>query len=302
MLAGLWKRMEIFCSTIIPTVGRSTLSHAVCSVLDQKFTEAGLEVIVVNDSGRTLPEAEWQLSNQVRIIDTNHRERSVARNTGAAVAHGKYLHFLDDDDILLSGALEAFWLLDRECEADWLLGGWRTVDNDGNLVEEFYPPLRGNIFALLVAGEGLPFQASLLRTEKFFKAGAFDPTIIGVEDRDLGRRIALIGEIGHTSCLAAEIRIGQQGSTTNWGILAEDDRWCREKALSAPDAFHRLHMSASTNYWSGRVTRAYLASTVWNFKRRNRLIALSRLLAGVSFSGGAVFDRDYWEGLRTKIK
>jgi glycosyltransferase involved in cell wall biosynthesis len=294
--------MEIFCSTIIPTIGRSTLSRAVCSILDQEFSEAGLEVIVVNDSGRPLPEAEWQYSNQVRVIHTNHRERSVARNTGAAVAKGKYLHFLDDDDILLPGALREFWLLNQECEADWLLGGWRTVDNDGNLKEEFNPPLKGNIFALLVAGEGLPFQASLLRTEKFFQVGAFDPAIIGVEDRDLGRRIALIGEIAHTETVAAEIRIGQQGSTTNWGILAEDDRWGREKALSIPNAFHRLHVSVSSNYWRGRVTRAYLASMVWNFKRKNWLIAFSRSLAGVSFSGGSILYKDYWEGLRTKIK
>jgi glycosyltransferase involved in cell wall biosynthesis len=300
--AGFRINMEMFCSTIIPTIGRNTLSRAVCSVLDQDFTEAGFEVIVVNDSGRPLPEAEWQFSDQVQIINTNRRERSVARNTGAAIAEGKYLHFLDDDDILLPGALSAFWSLDQTCEADWLLGGWRTVDNNGDLVEEFNPPLKGNIFALLVAGEGLPFQTSLVSTKKFFEAGAFDPTIIGVEDRDLGRRIALFGEIAYIETIAAEIRIGQQGSTTNWGILAEDDRWGREKALGSPNAFLRLRRSADSNYWRGRVTRAYLASMAWNFTRKNWLISLSRLLASISFSGMSILDKDYWEGLRTKIK
>jgi glycosyltransferase involved in cell wall biosynthesis len=294
--------MEIFCSTIIPTIGRSTLSRAICSVLNQEFTGAGFEVIVVNDSGRPLPQADWQSSNQVRIINTNHRERSVARNTGAGIAHGKYLHFLDDDDFLLPGAFASFWSLDQECKADWILGGWRTIDNEGNLVEEFNPPLNGNIFALLVVGEGLPFQASLVNADKFFKAGAFDPAIIGVEDRDLGRRLALIGEIAHTNTVAAEIRIGRQGSTTNWEILAEDDRWGREKALSAPNAFHHLHKSAQTSYWRGRVTRAYVASMVWNIKRKNWLIAFNRLLASVSFSGVSTLHKDYWQGLRTKIK
>jgi glycosyltransferase involved in cell wall biosynthesis len=294
--------MEIFCSTIIPTIGRNTLSRAICSVLDQDFAEAGIEVIVVNDSGQPLPEAEWQYSKQVRIINTNHRERSVARNTGAAIAKGKYLHFLDDDDILLPGALKTFWSKARECNAAWLLGGWRTVDNDAKLVDEFNPPLQGNIFALLVSGEGLPFQASLLRTEEFFKAGAFDPTIIGVEDRDLGRRVALIGEITYIPFLVAEIRIGQQGSTTNWGVLAEDDRWGREKALRSQNAFQNLHLSANSNYWRGRVTRAYFASTLWNFMHKNWLISFSRFLAGVTFSGTSILYKDYWEGLRTKIK
>ena len=289
---------SLFCSTIIPTINRSTLARAVHSVLDQSFNFAGFEVIVVNDSGCLLSKAEWQCSEHIRIINTNHRERSVARNTGAAVANGKYLHFLDDDDILLPGALNAFWSLDQECKADWLLGGWRTVDNDGKLVEEFTPQLNGNIFALLVAGEGLPFQASLLKNEIFYKAGGFDPNIIGTEDRDLGRRISLFGEIAYTSTVTAEIRIGQQGSTTDWAILAEDDRWGREKALNAPNALRRLHISARSSYWRGRVTRAYAASIIWNLKHKNWLIALSRLLGGVSFSGVATLSMDFWRGIR----
>jgi glycosyltransferase involved in cell wall biosynthesis len=32
-------------------------------------------------------------SNKVKILNTNRRERSVARNTGAAIAQGKYLHY-----------------------------------------------------------------------------------------------------------------------------------------------------------------------------------------------------------------
>jgi glycosyltransferase involved in cell wall biosynthesis len=290
--------MQVFCSTIIPTINRATLARAVNSVLDQSFTAADFEVIVVNDSGQPLPDMDWQNSNRVQIINTNRRERSVARNSGAAVAKGEYLHFLDDDDILLPGALNALWELQKQCQASWLLGGWRTVDNIGNLVEQFSPPLQGNIFALLVAGEGLPFQASMIRSDIFFRAGAFDPTIVGVEDRDLGRRVALWGDIAYTNCIAAEIRIGQQGSTTNWGILAADDRWGREKALNSPKAFRRLHMSANSSYWRGRVTRAYIGSIAWNIKHKKWLIALSRILAGVSFSGISAFSQDYWKGIR----
>jgi glycosyltransferase involved in cell wall biosynthesis len=86
--------MDAFCSTIIPTINRSTLSRAVYSVLDQAFTGADFEVIVVNDSGQPLPDMDWQHSERVRVITTQRRERSVARNTGAAIARGKYLHFL----------------------------------------------------------------------------------------------------------------------------------------------------------------------------------------------------------------
>ena len=45
----------MFCSTIIPTIGRPSLSRAVCSVLDQEFSHDDFEVIVVSDSRKPLP-------------------------------------------------------------------------------------------------------------------------------------------------------------------------------------------------------------------------------------------------------
>src|SRR5215212_9461100 len=218
----------MFISTIIPTINRPTLSRAIQSLLEQDFDQDDFEVIVVNDSGKPLHHAEWMYAEQVRVIDTNRHERSVARNTGAAIALGKYLHFLDDDDIFLPGALSAFWeLAQKEPSADWLYGSWRSVDNDGNCIEEFRPNLKGNIFDLLVCGEGLPFQGSLVKTEAFFRVGAFDPDprLIGVEDRDVGRRLALSGNIAHTPAMVAEVRMGEVGSTTNWKTIAQSDQW-----------------------------------------------------------------------------
>ena len=51
--------MTILISTIIPTIGRDTLSRAVQSVLDQNCGEEKFEVIVVNDSGKALPGMSW---------------------------------------------------------------------------------------------------------------------------------------------------------------------------------------------------------------------------------------------------
>jgi glycosyltransferase involved in cell wall biosynthesis len=295
----------MFSSTIIPTIGRTTLSRAVQSVLEQEFDADDFEVIVVNDSGKPLPEEDWQKSSRVRVIETQRRERSVARNTGAAMAKGKYLHFLDDDDILLPGALDAFWELSKKYpEADWLYGSWRTVNNNGEKVDEFHPGLTGNIFALLVSGEGLPLQASLLKTSSFFAAGAYDPTpvLTGVEDRDVGRRVALMGTLVHVPVVVAQVRIGEVGSTTNWKMISEGDRWGREKALQAPNSFKRLHESATSSYWRGRVSRAFFASMIWNLKQRNVFVAVCRLLSGMFMAGLSAFSIEYWRGLRTKIQ
>jgi len=292
----------MFCSTIIPTINRSTLSRAVHSVLDQAFDAANFEVIVVNDSGRALPDSNWQHSRQVRIIDTNRRERSTARNTGAAISKGKYLYFLDDDDVLLPGALAAFWKLHLEAEnASWLYGSYQTVSNLGKVVEEIHPGISGNIFAALVSSEGIPLQASLLDARQFFLAGAFDPSVTGVEDRDLGRRMALFGTVAYTSAIVSQIRIGEDGSTTRWGILSEDDRRTREKALGAQNAFGRLRASADSCYWRGRVSRAYLGSTAWNLQHKKILTAASRAASSLAFAGWHAFSPDFWRGLGTRM-
>ncbi|MCB9159875.1 MAG: glycosyltransferase [Caldilineaceae bacterium] len=294
----------MFCSTIIPTVGRSSLADAVHSVLSQEGAADDCEVIVVNDSGRPLPAAGWQQMANVRVLDTQRRERCVARNTGAAMAHGKYLHFLDDDDLLLPGALAAFRKLDqREPDAVWLYGSYQTVDNSGAVVDVWRPAITGDIFALLVTGEGIPFQTSLVRSRDFHAVGMFDPdpAVVGVEDRDVGRRLAFAGRVAYTPEVVAQIRIGQVGSTTNWATLAAADRWSREKALRMQDVTGRLRRStAGTPQLQGRVCRAYMASCAWNLHRRNGFTALSRLSSGLVLAGRGAWFPAFWRGLRVK--
>lgn len=296
--------MDIFSSTIIPTINRPTLSRTIYSVLDQSFRAADFEIIVVNDSGHPLPEMDWMYSDRVRVIDTNRRERSVARNTGAAIAKGKYLHFLDDDDLLLPFALNSFWILHQQDEAAWLYGSYQTVDNDGNLIEEFHPGITGNISALYISGESIPFQVSLLRSDDFFAVGAFDsdPIIIGVEDRDVGRRLALVSSIAYTPTIVAQIRIGEQSSTTDWSKIAEGDRWGREKALNTPNAYTRISASTRSSYWYGRVSRAHFASMVWNLKHKRLFMAMSRAAAGLACVSWHILTPEFWRGLRDNVK
>ena len=123
--------MTIFVSTIIPTIGRATLSRAVQSVLEQQFDEAEFEIIVVDDSGKSMVDTDWQDFPNLQIIQTNQRERSVARNAGAAIAQGAYLHFLDDDDWMLPGAFYHFWEFVQQKKAALYYGGYRFVDSQG---------------------------------------------------------------------------------------------------------------------------------------------------------------------------
>lgn len=258
------------------------------------------EIIVVNDSSQPLIEADWQKSERVRLINTNRHERSVARNTGAALARGRFLHFLDDDDWLLPGALEDFWTLAHKSDATWLYGDSQLVDRTGEPIIQLHHDLNGNCFTQVLAGEWIPLQASLIDTETFFAVGGFNPLIPGIEDMDLARQLALRYNLASMSAIVACISMGDEGSTTNRFHATEYGRWAREKVLNESGVFARLRTSARSSYWHGRITRAYLTSAVWNLQHKNVFVTASRTifsLMSFALAGHHIFSRDFWSAV-----
>jgi glycosyltransferase involved in cell wall biosynthesis len=254
--------MSMSITTIIPTIGRSTLSTAIRSVLDQGLKPDEFEIIVVNDSGSPLLDAEWRKLESIKVIETNRRNRSVARNVGAAAAKGKYLHFLDDDDWMLPGALETLKDVAESSNAAWTYGAFRLVDNDGLMVAELFPDETGNCSIQMMAWEWLPLQASLIRSDAFFQVDGFASLASlggGFEDVHLSRQISLYQNMARTDQIVATIRVGDVSSTTDYVTIFDQNRRSREKTISARHALHRLIDSARSNpsrsdYWFGKVT------------------------------------------------
>jgi len=295
--------MQIFSSTIIPTIGRSSLSRAVDSVLEQDMKAGEFEIIVVNDSGQPLAEASWQHSERVRTIDTNRRERSVARNCGAAIAHCRYLNFLDDDDWLLPNALDSFWrLAQKRSDAAWLLGGIQIVDIDGNTWAEINAKLEGNRFGQILGGAWAPIQASLIRSEIFQQVGGYDPLVTGTEDLDLCRRVALIGSFASTTeVVAALLRDVSWGSSTDYEIGPATNRQSRDRVLAQPGAFGRVKTSSLDSFWYGRVQRVYIGSVLLNLRSGKLASALDRSICTLGVAVLAfprMLSLDFWEALR----
>lgn len=290
-------------SYIIPTIGRSSLQTAVKSVLDQESPQAEFEVIVVNDSGSPLPKEDWQDSPRVKIISTHKSERSFARNSGAAVARGTYIAFLDDDDWILPGALRSFARLAQQYpDAVWLYGGIRIVDEGGKILAEINSRLKGNCFAQIMSGAWAPLQASIMQSGAFFDVGGFNPLICGTEDEDLCRRLAACGEFASTSDVVACLYRGQTWKTsTNYQRAPEDTKYSRDLILSKPNTFQRLRASVGSSYWAGRVLRVYFSTLTWNLRQKRFFTASSRLLHSCAFLALSIryfFSHEYWAGLR----
>ena len=99
-------------SVIIPSYNRyAFLENAVKSVLDQSFNN--IEVFVVNDEST---EQDYYIKKFPKIVNQINVKRSdypnwggsrqPLRNIAAKQSSGKYLAFLDDDDIWLPKKLE----------------------------------------------------------------------------------------------------------------------------------------------------------------------------------------------------
>jgi len=122
-------------SVIIPVYnGAETVARAIDSVLAQTYPAR--EVIVIDD-GSTDDSAGVVrgYGSTVRYIRTENRGVSAARNSGAAVAEGEWLAYLDADDWYYPQRLE--WharLIERNSDLDFATGDFEYRSEDEQLI------------------------------------------------------------------------------------------------------------------------------------------------------------------------
>lgn len=119
-------------SIIIPTHCRpQLLPRAIYSCL-AGFADGEVEVIVVPNG----PDNSWQQSLagfgnnvMVKILPITDADANTARNHGLENASGRYVRFLDDDDLLLSDGSKTQYRLMDETGADICTGAVSLVDD-----------------------------------------------------------------------------------------------------------------------------------------------------------------------------
>ncbi|MCU0610144.1 MAG: glycosyltransferase, partial [Chitinispirillaceae bacterium] len=95
-------------SVIVPTHNRpQLLGRTLQSILNQTYPH--YEIIVVNDCGNPVEGIAYGLNGANKIVYIRHKKNAglaAARNTGIRMATGKYISYLDDDDIFYPDHLE----------------------------------------------------------------------------------------------------------------------------------------------------------------------------------------------------
>ena len=185
---------ELPISVVVPTHDRSALLLATLdSVLAQR--PPARELIVVDDgSSDDTPErlAPLAAAGRVRYLRQDNAGLSAARNAGARVATSEYLLFLDDDDLLVSGALARLAAeAARHPAAGMVCGGCLPFELEPAALDAA-PPDRwrdADPAAFLLWNRVYSAGQVLIRRDAFERAGGFDAHLSPVEDWDMWLRL-----------------------------------------------------------------------------------------------------------------
>ena len=225
-------------SVIIPTYNRlSMVKEAVESVLQQDVED--LELIVVDDGSKDGTEEEiGRYGGRVKLLQhPENRGVSAARNKGILHSKGKYVAFLDSDDLWVKGKLRAqIAFLDDNphyplCYTDeiWIRRGKRVN-----------PKLKHAKYSGWIFEKCLPLctispSSAMMRKTLFSRVGLFDEALPVCEDYDFWLRVAVRYPIFFIGRKLIIKRGGHadQLSNRSWG----NDRYrviALEKLLSEP--------------------------------------------------------------------
>lgn len=161
------------------------LPAAIASVLAQ--TDPDLELLIVDDGSTdgSLSVARSQPDPRVRVLVQPHRGPGAARNRGMQAACGRYIAFLDADDIWLPEKLAAQCeLLDRRPDIGLVYTRYGVIDAGGRVTSRGYswltPKPSGAILRQLLEGNVIGTPSTIC-----FRRGLIENEAIRFEDTEI---------------------------------------------------------------------------------------------------------------------
>jgi len=248
-------------SVIMPVYnGSNYLSSAIGSALGQTYS--AIQLIIVDDCSTDNSEQiiKNYLSDARILFIRNNTNLGVAtsRNVALEYATGKFIAFLDQDDIWLPNKLELqVAAAKKHPEVGLLHSLYARIDTKGALLPEYLKLDRSqfgnssakidvdNVFEELFICNDIQPLTSLIPKKVLDEVGWFNPDLPGVDDYELWLRIARRYPIGHLQTILGYWRMHQaQQSKQGYKMLL-----IRLKAMNIflsadPDAAKQVNRAA----------------------------------------------------------
>jgi len=202
----------------MPVYNRQDLVlESIESVLKDQSSD--YELIVVDDlsTDNTLEKLSTIKDPKLKIFQSPQRKNgNLARNTGAKFSNGKYLSFLDSDDIFLENRLSSLRKLIKDQPSEDVFLESFIVSNNGNLDPISYPNCspEPSSLAKILALHAIPITCSTITIKRatFDKLGGFDENFSRHQDRDF--LLDLLGKGYRISLSDSKSLIKVQNSTS----------------------------------------------------------------------------------------
>ncbi len=213
-------------SVILPTYNRpDMLKEALGSILSQTYKN--IEIIVINDAGENVSEIIKLVNGEGKIVYLQHKENrglAAVRNTGLKAARGKYIAYLDDDDVYYPKHIET-------------LIGFLETDNYKVAYTDAYQASQIRIKDKYVTTEkkvtySFDFDSNRLLVSNYIhiativhrkdlidQVGDFDEGLDVHEDWEFFIRLSRYCNLFHIKVVTAEFRTREDGTNMTTGDL-----------------------------------------------------------------------------------
>ena len=186
-------------SVVIPVYNAEAhLEETLASVFAQTYPH--IEIVAVDDGSRDRSvEILEKYRHRIRVVRQKNSGAAAARNLGVREAKGKWIAFLDADDL---------WSVDKvehqlaACGARaWsytnsiFLGGV----NDGKRDSDLTPKYQGQVLEQLICNNFVGTSSVMVLRQVFLEAGGFSESLQSIEDWEFWIRLASHYEICYVS-------------------------------------------------------------------------------------------------------
>ncbi|HMV56151.1 MAG TPA: glycosyltransferase [Nitrospira sp.] len=202
-------------SIVVPAFNAEEfLRETLESALSQSYPHC--EIIVVDDGSTDGTNAILtDFEKRIQIVRQKNRGSASARNAGVAAAKGKWIAFLDSDDV---------WHRDKIVKQLESCGGFPISHTDsicfGDALEHeivrssFEPPHSGQVLEHLLVINFITNSTVMVRREVFLEHGGFDESFVTCEDWALWLKICASNQLGYFNEPVVRYRFHRKSKST----------------------------------------------------------------------------------------